>query len=148
MNRVILVLNAVILVVNFFLSYASSSSQIGLLESATHATGGPLRSGVRRTDDVAFLHLAQSLNGVIPANRTAKLTKGQLLAVRNAMRYYRQATRAGVSNALDGDSTVPAMPALDQIGRQVRLEIEEALGLAIRDDLLVQQLTTAVIRFG
>ncbi len=107
-----------------------------------------MRTSVRRTDDVAFLRLTQSLNGVIPAGRTARLTKTQLLAVRDAMRIYRQVTRAGVSTALDGDGSVPAMPELDQIGKQVRFEIEEVLGRAIRDDSLVRQLTTAVIRFG
>ncbi len=148
MSRVILVLNALVLLINFYVSYASSNSQIGLLQSTARATNVPQRVGVTRADDVAFLRLAQSLNGAIPADRTAALTKAQFRAVRDAMRIYRQAIRAGVGDALDGDASVPAKPELDQIGKQVRLEVEEVLGRAIRGDNLIRQLTTAVIRFG
>jgi len=143
MNRVVLLLNTIILVVAFFIAYASSSSQIGLLEASVRSSGGTQRIGVRSHDDVAFLRLVQSLG-----NRAQKLTKDQLRAVREAMLLYRQATSAAVSDALDGDGSEPAKAELDLVGRRVRLQIEETLKGSIPDDALVRQLTTAVIRFG
>jgi len=101
-NRVVLLLNTVILVVTFLLAYSSSSSQIGLLEASVRSSGGTQRIGVRSHDDVAFLRLVQSLG-----NRIQKLTRAQLRAVREAMLLYRQATSAAVSDALDGDGSEP-----------------------------------------
>jgi len=142
-NRVVLLLNTVILVVTFLLAYSSSSSQIGLLEASVRSSGGTQRIGVRSHDDVAFLRLVQSLG-----NRIQKLTRAQLRAVREAMLLYRQATSAAVSDALDGDGSEPAKAELDLVGKRVRLQIEETLKGSIPDDALVRQLTTAVIRFG
>jgi len=118
-NRVVLLLNTVILVVSFFLAYSSSSSQLGLLEASVRSSGGTQRIGVRSHDDIAFLRMVQSLG-----NR-AQLTKDQLRAVREAMLLYRQATSAAVSDALDGDGSEPAKAELDLVGKRVRLQIEE-----------------------
>jgi len=64
------------------------------------------------------------------------------------MLLYRQATSAAVSDPLDGDGSRPAKAELDLVGKRVWLRIEETLKGSVRDDALVRQLTTAVIRFG
>ncbi|MHC4163703.1 MAG: hypothetical protein ACYSUM_16370 [Planctomycetota bacterium] len=147
MHRTILLLNVIVLVVNFVLSLSATDSQIGLMRSTsgianrvTWQGGGP-----HRADSLAYLRIVQSLQGVGPAGQS--LSTEQLEAVHEALDRYRRVIDGGVVRILLGeDDSEQARRPFDVLGKQAREEVEYLLAATFQDPALVSRLTTEIIR--
>jgi hypothetical protein len=146
MHRTILLLNVIILVVNFVLALSATDSQIGLMRStsgiANRVTwrGG----GLHRADSLAYLRIVQSLQGSAPADKP--LSTEQLQAVHDALDRYRRVIDGGVARILLGEDTEHARRPFDVLGKQAREEVEYMLAATFQDSALVSRLTTEIIR--
>ena len=137
MNRVILILNTVILVVTFLLALSATDTQIGLLQSsaATHA----VRPSTFQDRSVAFLKVVQSLD---PRD---KLDRDKLEAVHDAVERYYQVVRAEVTRSRyeqEGD----LVAAYADVGKRAREEVERTLASAFRSDTAIRRVATQIIR--
>ena len=71
------------------------------------------------------------------------------LAAQDALDQYPRYVAANLSGVLYSQpGAVPARQKLAEITKAARDEVEQTLRTAIRDDVVVGQLTTAVVRFG
>ncbi len=137
MNRVILILNTVILVVMFLLALSSTDTQIGLMQSSamTHFT----RPSAFQDRSMAFLKVVQSMD---PRD---KLDRDKLEAVYEAVERYYLVVRAGVSRSRfeeEGD----LVAAYADVGKQAREEVERALASGFRSDAAIRRVATQIIR--
>ena len=147
MHRTILLLNVIVLVVNFAVALSATDSQIGLMRSTsgianrvTWQGGGP-----HRADSLAYLRIVQSLQGATPADQP--LSTEQLQAVHEALDRYRRVIDGGVGRILLGEhETEQARRPFDVLGKQAREEVEYMLAAALQDPALVSRLTTEIIR--
>ena len=151
MNRMILLLNLVVLVVSFALALSSTNSQIGILRSTSEAANAPRipRRGAGDRSDAAirYLRVVQSLENVAPAEVLDALTVDQLLSIRAAMFLYRNAVARGVLEGLGSDSGGRALLAdYASIGKEARREIERELASHFDDTNVVWRLTAEIIR--
>jgi len=147
LSKTVLALNALILVTNFILSFASTNLQGEMAVVASRAGGGRVVQGQSPSTD--FLRLVGSLEGVLPPATIDALTPKQLQAVNDALDRYRRMVDAGVSTVIYSQpGPVPARQRLAEVNKDARDEVERTLRTAIRDDVVVGQLTTAVVRFG
>lgn len=147
LGRTLLLLNALILVTNFVLSLATTDVQgeMAMLASRSPAT----RVVQDRSSATDFLRLVGSLEGLLPQTALDSLTAEQLRAVQDALDEYRRFVGANLSTVLYSEpGGTPARQRLAEISKAARDEVEQTLRTAIRDDVVVGQLTTAVIRFG
>jgi hypothetical protein len=147
LSRTVLALNALILITTFVLALASTNAQGEIaLASGRSAPGRVIQAESSATD---FLRLIGSLEGLLPATALDSLTPEQLLTVQEALEQYRRAVGARVSDVLYSEpGPVPARQRLADISKTARDEVEQTLRTTIRDDVVVGQLTTAVVRFG
>jgi len=147
MNRIVLLLNGVILVVTFVVALSATDSQIGLLRSAA-AAGGVARSrATRQNTSVAFLHVVQSLKNFMPPKAIASLTPEQLDTIHEAVRGYYRAIRAALVNANGAKATGRELLAVyEDVGRRARGEVEEVVMQAFLDRAVVSRLATEIIR--
>jgi len=147
LNRVVLLLNALILVVNFLLTFTSTNRQGEMAAVASRSSGGRVVQGQNPSTD--FLRLVGSLEGVLPPATIDSLTPEQLQAVNDALEHYRRVVDAGVTTVIYSQAgPVPARQRLAEVNKDARDEVERTLRSAIKDDIIVGQLTTAVVRFG
>mgnify|MGYP001819481010 CR=1 FL=1 len=148
MNRIVLVLNVVVLLVNFVVCLTFSTSQIGILDTTLRAssygsTRGPSAGG--RDVSTAYLRVVQSLDSIVPGG-AAKHTPEQYRAVYDAVALYYEVVQAGVANTLGGSKDPSAISeAYAEIGRAARFEVERAL-VGTFHGPTVQRLTTEIIR--
>lgn len=146
-SKTVLGLNALILITNFVLTFASTNLQGEMAVVASRAPGGRLVQGHSSSTD--FLRLVGSLEGVLPPAAIDSLTPEQLQAVSDALDRYRRVVDAAVPTVIYSQpGPVPARQRLAEINKEARDEVERTLRTAIRDDIVVGQLTTAVVRFG
>lgn len=148
MNRIVLLLNVVVLLVNFAVCMTFSTSQIGILDTTLRATShGGARGPSAGGQDVstAYLRVVQSMDSVMPGDR-AKRTPEQYRAVYEAVALYYEVVQAGVASTL-GNSEEPdaVSDAYAEIGRAARFEVERALVGSFHGST-VQRLTTEIIR--
>ena len=146
LSRTVLALNALILITTFVLSLASTSAQGDMAMMAGRSSGRIVQNQSSATD---FLRLVGSMEGLLPAAALDSLTPAQLQAVKDALDQYRRFVDLGVSGILyspPGGS--PVRQRLMELNRAARDEVEQTLRTEIRDDAVVGQLTTAVLRFG
>lgn len=147
MHRTILLLNVIVLVVNFALALSATDSQIGLMRSTsgianrvTWRGGGP-----QRANSLAFLRIVQSLQGAVPADQP--LSTEQLQAVHEALDRYRQVIDGGLARILLAEGeTEQARRPFDVLGKQAREEVEYLLTATFQDPALVSRLATEIIR--
>jgi len=147
LSRTVLALNALILLTTFFVSLTSTNVQGDMAMIASRSPS----SRVVQTESSAtdFLRLVGSLDGLLPATALDSLTPAQLLAVQDALDQYRRYVAANLSGVLYSQpGAVPARQRIAEITKAARDEVEQTLRTAIRDDVIVGQLTTAVVRFG
>ena len=148
MNRIVLLLNVVVLLVNFAVCLTFSSTQIGILDTTLRATshGVPRASRVGGHDlSTAYLRVVQSLESVVPGDES-KRTPDQYRAIYDAIALYYEVVRAGVANTLGSSEDPDAIrEAHAEIGRVARFEVERELVGAFHGPA-VQRLTTQIIR--
>jgi hypothetical protein len=146
----ILLLNVIVLVVNFFLALTATDSQIGLVRSASEIANYPRTS--RREAlaapgaSLAYLRVVQSLEG-LPASKASPLTAEKLRTVYDAVRTYQRAVSHGVSDSLYASSEgADLRGAHATLGKAARQEVEHVLSAGFSDGALVERLATEVIR--
>lgn len=140
-------LNALILITTFVLVLASTDAQGEMAMMAGRSAPGRIVQS--RSSATDFLRLVGSLEGLLPATALDSLTPEQLQAVKDALDLYRRFVDVGVSGILyspPGGS--PVRQRLQDLNKAARDEVEQTLRMEIRDDVIVGQLTTAVLRFG
>jgi hypothetical protein len=114
LNRVVLLLNALILVVNFLLSFASTNLQGEMAVVASRSSGGRIVQGQSPSTD--FLRLVGSLEGVLPQTAIDSLTPEQLQTVSDALDRYRRVVDAGVTTVIYSQpGPVPARQRLAEV---------------------------------
>ena len=151
LNRVVLLLNVGVLVVNFFLALTATDSQIGVMQTTARLSGR--RVAWRRPPpdpSAAFLRVVQALDAAAPPDA---LGVEQLRTVRLATDRYYLLVRNGVAEALaredgqdGGGERVTARQVLAGVARTARLELERELATSLRDPSLVSRAATAIIR--
>jgi hypothetical protein len=147
LNRVVLILNCLVLLTTFMVSLKSTDVQVALASATSRAPSG--RLALHPPPATEFVRLVGSLEGVLPPTALDQLGPEQLRAVQDALIAYRRFISAGVDRVLySPDPGAPPRQQLALLSKDVRFEIEQRLRTAIRDDAMVQQLATAVIRFG
>ncbi len=149
LNKMILLLNAVILVVNFGVAFASSDSQIAMLQSTS-------RMGVVRTGNsygaagsaTTFLRVVHSLDRILPPEMRQKITASELNAIYDAVHTYYAESRAGVASVLveDDDREGAALHDLQNLGINVRGKVEAELQQTFRDQGVVKQIATEIFK--
>jgi len=162
MNRLILLLNVVVLVVNFLLALSTTDSQIGILQT-TSAVATPRVRGHQRVlaqdPSVAYLRTVQLLEDFAPAPVLDGLGEPQLAAILEAVRAYYEAVSAyyeavsayyeAVSMgaaSVEGRSGRELLQAHEALGRGARAEVERKLAAGFRDPAVVHRLATEVVR--
>jgi hypothetical protein len=148
MNRVILLLNVTVLVVNFMLALTATDSQIGLMQSTAAIANYPRapRRGMGEGADSshACLRVVQSLESLAPQT---PLTTDKLQTIYDAVRSYRAVVGRGVARSLYESEDGSDLRGLYQsLGKAARQEIELVLGRSFSDGSLVQRLATEVIK--
>jgi hypothetical protein len=147
LSRTILALNALILVTTFVLALASTDAQGEIALASGRAAPGRLVQAQSSATD--FLRLVGSLEGLLPATALDSLTPEQLRTVQEALEQYRRVVGVRLSDVLYAEpGPTPARQRLADISKAARDEVEQTLRTTIRDDMVVGQLTTAVVRFG
>ena len=149
LNKMILLLNAIILIVNFGVAFASSDSQIAMLESSSRV--GVIRSGNSygsANSATTFLRVVHSLDRVLPADARKKLTAAELQAIYDAVETYYTESRAGIVAVLveDDNREGQALHDLQNLGINVRGKVEAELQQAFRDSNVVRQITTEILK--
>ena len=147
MNRVILVLNVTILVVNFALAFSATDSQLGILRSTSGIANRAAWRGTdpHRADSLAYLRIVNSIEGIVP--RDQPLTHEQLQAVHQALDRYRRSIDAGVARVLYEEAGMDQIHrSLARLNKDAREEIEISLGAAFKDSALASRLATEIIR--
>lgn len=147
LSRTVLALNALILITNFVLSLASTNVQADMAVAAGHSSSSRVVQAQSSATD--FLRLVGSMEGLLPQAALDSLTPEQFRAVETALGQYRRFVDEGVSRVLYSEpGGTPARQRLQEVNKAARDEVEQALRVAIKDDVIVGQLTTAVVRFG
>jgi hypothetical protein len=145
LNRVILLLNLGVLVVNFFLAFKTTDVQMGLMDSAN--TGGARIVRGREPSDVAmpYSRVLQTLDSVAPGQESL-FAPDKLEAIYDAIRRYQAAIASGVANLLYAERGRDLRAAYAELDKDARSEVEIALGRQFSDAALVQRLATEIIR--
>lgn len=149
MNKTLLILNALILVTNFFLSWASTNSQLSVLET-TARLGSGSTLGARSQGDpyaVTYLRLMQSLEGMMSKDRVDKFTPDQVRGIHAAIAAYENYIQAGVAGVLY-DREPPSVPMHkrhEELSRGAREDLESRLRSVFQDDTVIRQVATAII---
>jgi len=149
MNRVILLLNVVVLVVTFVLALSATDSQIGLLRSASEAAN--LRVSHRASQGgsaLPYLRVVQSLESITPPGSSQDVFEAEKLrAVYDAMRLYQDLIDRGVAGVLArSDRGQVLLSAYEELGRSARQELEMALSPHFDDATFVRRLATEIIK--
>ena len=145
MNKTILVLNALILVVNFVLALASTDLQGELLDTASRSSA-QVRTVTQVPTGRAFFRVMGSLETQVPAARLDKLTGDQIREIERALRHYLWLSEDAAAESLQLSDGRAARARLADLNKQAREEIERMLDPSLEDQNLVRQVTTAIIR--
>jgi len=146
LNRVILLLNLGVLIVNFFLAFGTTDVQLGLANSTVSCGGVRVVRG-NEASGVAMpcSRVLQALDGVAPGQESL-FTAENLQVIYDAIRGYQAAIEAGVGNLVYADKGRDLRAAHAELGKDARSEVEIALGRRFSDAALVQRLATEIIR--
>lgn len=146
MNRMVLLLNVVVLVVNFTLAMSATDSQIGVLRSTSRVAYGTAFSIQRSERAIPYLRVVQSLERIAPQDTLADLDAEGLASIYEAVNSYEAVVRSGVVRALGetGDSQKLRRNYAD-LGREARAEVERTLSSVFRDAGFVSRLTAEII---
>ena len=146
MNRMILVLNTCVLLVNLFLSFATSEAQGSALRSAASMPGFTRSRPGGSSLAPAFLRVVQSLERALPRDALDAITQDQLLTLHEAVGVCFSSVERGTGRLLGLDAPSGTLrEAADQIGREAREEVLRTLRNAFRDDAVLQRLTTEIL---
>ena len=145
MNKTILVLNALILVVNSVVSLSSSDVHGQLLDSASRNSAVGDGRQVEPTGR-ALSQVLTALQSLVPATQIDAMDREQLSEIETAIRHYRWMAESRSSEAIHAKDERPVRVRLEESNKQAREELERMLGPSLKDDNLVRQVTTAIIR--
>lgn len=148
MNRIVLVLNVVVLLVNFVLSLSATDSQIGILETTSRAAGYSAHRSAALSSErsVAYLRVSEALESALPRGKAAELTSLQRRTLFDAVDAYYGAVNEGVTTIL-GSGAPPAElhKASLELSKGARTEVERVLLPAFPSNQ-VARLATEIIR--
>jgi hypothetical protein len=147
MNRLVLILNALILVVTFVVALSSQSSQLDILGSTANAAATPYARGPADVGAAfACLRLLQSLDQFSPRDKIDAFTPEQVRALLNAAGHY--AWLAGdfgrEVRTANGDGAKPRA-AVEEFGRASRAAVQQMLEREFRDPEFVGRVTAAIL---
>ena len=151
MNRVVLLLNVIILVVNFLLSLSATDSQIGLMRTTAGLTTGgrvPLRRSFSTRDpSLAYLRVVQALDSFAPRETLERITIEKLQTIYDAVGGYYQTVGTVVATALQGATDAEQLRRdYGSLGAQARAEVEQTLSSSFGDRAFVSRLATEIIK--
>ena len=146
MSKVILILNALILVVSFVMAWASTNSQVSVLQATARVGHGDrMHASIGSNDPgVAYLRAVQSLEGRLPQATIDQLTVEQWRTIHNAMAEYQETERRGLVKILNSETT--AVPdAQRRLSKSALEALQYSLREAIPDEQVVKRIATAVV---
>lgn len=148
MNRIVLLLNVIVLVVTFLVAMAATDSQVGILRSTSAAMDGRRSVVLSDPHATAFLRTVQALPNFLAKERLDGFNGERLDAIHTAIGRYFQVIDAGVTRSLqrEGVAGEDLLRVYENMGRDARVEVEGALSPAFSDAATVQRLTTEIIR--
>jgi len=145
MNKSILVLNTLILVVNFVVSFASSELQGKMLETTSRSANvGQPRILV--PTGRALSQVLTTLQSLVPATQIDALSSDEIRKIESAIRHYKWMAENSASEAIRNTDGRPVRERLAESSKDARDEIERMLGATLNDHNMVRQVTTAIIR--
>jgi hypothetical protein len=146
-NRAILLCNLGVLLVNFFLAFKSSDTQIGLLRATSDISGSRIIAGARVSDvAVPYTRVLQALGSAAPGEGPSLFTADRLQVIYEAVSRYRSTIERGVSALMHAPPDADLRRACAELDKAAREEVEMVLGARFSDAALVQRLATEVIR--
>lgn len=145
MSRMILLLNLVVLVVNFAVAWGATDSQIGILDSTSRSSVSALGRRSTRDVSVSYLRVVQSLEGVLSTE--SGLDGSHMRAIYESVESYYLTVKTGVGTVLaqGGDAAI-VRRALANVSRDARAAVASDLRAFVKDQDLVERITTAVLR--
>ena len=149
LNKVILLLNAIVLVVTFVLVLAGQSQQA---ELATSMTGGIGRGAVARgapTNAPGSLRLLQSLEQFAPREKIDALSGAQVRALFEALDHHAWLLEEGMEDLRRrGEDGAQTRAAVEELGKVIRSPVQGILEKQFRDAGFVGRATAAIFRGG
>lgn len=148
MNRVVLLLNVIVLLVNFLLSLSSTDTQIGLLEATGRAAGFSWSRGTTFAGPLAmaYLRVSEALESALPPGKAGELTAVQRRALLEAVEAYYEAVGEGVATLTTSDAEPAALQRAGAgISKDARVRVERIL-LGAFPSNQAARLATEVIR--
>jgi len=147
----VLLLNVVVLVVTFLLSWSTTDSQVDLMQTTSRLSNGGAflrpRSTLDRNTSVAFLKVVQAMDGFAPEGVRRNLGAQHLTAIYDAVHTYYASVVSGVAEALGaGGSPEAVKAACADVGKEARNRVLRALGGVFHNDAFVNRLATEIIR--
>jgi hypothetical protein len=150
MNRIVLVLNVIVLLTNFALAFWMTESQVGILDTTVRAANGPGLIAPRagdRTVSTAYLRAVQSLDSIAPPSRETERSPEQYRALYDAVQaYYRVIDRSVATALFSGADPDALRRSFEDAGKAARAAVESEHEGPFGDARLVQRLATEVIR--
>ena len=138
LNKMVLLLNAAVLLVNCFVAFASSETQTRLLETGARLSAvryQPAQGGTAGT----FLRTVNAIQGTIPAQARDDMTAAQFGAIHDAVLAYYSTAQSGISEIV-GSPYVGVVLRVEALNRQAKANVEQELGREFRDAALVQRI--------
>jgi len=149
LNKVILLLNAIVLVVTFVLVLAGQSQQA---ELATSMTGGIGRGAVARgapTNAPGSLRLLQSLEQFAPREKIDAMTGAQVRALFEAQDHHAWLVEEGIGDLRrKGDDGAQTRAAVEELGKVIRSQVQGILERQFREAEFVDRVTAAILGGG
>ena len=137
MNRIVLVLNVIVLLTNFALAFWMTESQVGILDTTVRAANSPglivPRAG-DRTVSTAYLRAVQSLDSIAPASGGGARSSEQYRALYEAVQaYYRVIDRSVATALFSGADPESLRRSFEDAGKAARAAVESELEGPFRD---------------
>jgi len=146
MQRVLLVINAAILLTNVFVTFSAADVQVaGLAAQARLGGSSPARRNAASDPASAFLRVMQSLERVLPREKLEQLTPKQVGSIYDAVAQHGVAASDGAARILGEASGSGLKSATDEAGKAVRAQVEAVLTESFRDPDVVSRLTAEVL---
>ncbi|MGQ0614694.1 MAG: hypothetical protein ACT4PV_13240 [Planctomycetaceae bacterium] len=147
LNKVILLLNATVLLVTFVLVLSSQGRQADL---ALASAGAATRAGTGpRPGAGAALRLLQSLEQYAPRERIDALSGAQVRALFEALDHHAWLLEEGMEDLRRrGEDGAKTRAAVEELGKRLRLQVQGVLERQFREAEFVNRVTAAILGGG
>ena len=147
LNKTILILNTLILIVNFAIVFTSSDQQYKILNASMRVPNLLYvdRGNTFQRTELAYYRIMQSLDRF--GTNVESLTPAQARAIYAAVDHYAVVVSDGVGRSLqDGLDPTQRRDEFEALGHQSRVGVSQILHAEFDDQTLVGRLTTEIIK--